>query len=730
MKGFMPHWKRPGILALYVLGLAALSLVSGPLVLQRAAGVFCPAPDSFETVRESFQASDAVLFDRKGRVIHELRVNPEIRRLGWVRLEEVSPLLIKAVIHSEDRRFYRHHGVDWMAAVHAGVQNFFSASSRRGASTLSMQVAGLIDKTLSHKKGERTFIQKIRQALSALILEQSWTKDRIMEAYLNLVAFKGEIQGIAAASQGYFGKQPQGLDETEALILAALIRAPNAAAAQLITRACRLRDQLSFTLPDEVIREAALKLFSGPYRIRPPLALAPHVARSLLKTRANVTSTLDAGVQMLVTESLKKHLAGLRDRNVRDGAALVLDNRTGEVLSWVGNTGKDSSAGHVDGVLALRQAGSTLKPFLYGLAIEQRLLTAASLLTDSPVNLPTLTGIYAPQNYDDAFKGLVSVRTCLSASLNIPAVRAILLTGSEAFAARLRDLGFSHLTFGEFYGASLALGAADVSLYELTNAYRTLANKGKWSLPSLLPPSGSGQDLPPPKQVMDERATFIISDILSDRGARSLTFGLENPLSTRFWTAVKTGTSKDMRDNWCIGYSDRFTVGVWVGNFSGEPMWNVSGISGAAPVWLETMSYLHQDALSAPPGPPSGVVKETITYAGDSEPRRGEWFISGTQTSRIEEDRMEEAKAKITYPPDGTLFALDPDIPEDRQMIFFTASPKSSAFKWVLDQRVIRQKTQPIGWKPAAGSHTLSLLNASGRVLDSVSFEVRGGKLK
>ncbi len=413
-------------------------------------------------------------------------------------------------------------------------------------------------------------------------------------------------------------------------------------------------------------------------------------------------------------------------QNVHDGAVLVLDNRTGETLAYVGNPGDLSSARYVDGVQALRQAGSALKPFLYELALERKLLTAASLLMDSPLSVSTATGIYAPHNYDGHYKGPVSVRTCLSASLNIPAVRAILLVGDEAFASRLQELSYSHLSFGEFYGASLALGSADVSLYELTNAYRTLAAKDVWSKPSLVLTRENAVGKP----VMDEKAVFIISDILSDRGARSLTFGLENPLSTRFWTAVKTGTSKDMRDNWCIGYSENYTVGVWVGNFDGEPMWDISGMTGASPVWLEIMNFLHQNISSSPPGPPEGIIKTKITYSDESEPERHEWFISGTETSRIIRDGPAEGTAKITYPPDGTVLACDPDIPEEFQMVFFSATPQHSKWKWVLNNNLIATQNSPVKWQPKAGVYTLGLMDSSDSILDSVSFEVRGDKPK
>ena len=306
---------------------------------------------------------------------------------------------------------------------------------------------------------------------------------------------------------------------------------------------------------------------------------------------------------------MRYQLSALKDKNVNDGAVLIVENKTGDVLAYVANGGLFSSAKYIDGVKAKRQAGSTLKPFLYEMAIEENLLTASSIVEDSPINVSTPAGLYVPQDYDNEFKGSVSVRTALSASLNIPAVRTLMLVGPDSFTSRLKQLGIKGLNDGDYYGLSLALGTADVSLYELVNAYRVLANNGRWGELRLSFDKKNVQ-----KQILKKEAVFIISDILSDRTARSITFGFENPLATRFWTAVKTGTSKDMRDNWCIGYSQKYTVGVWVGNFNGEPMWNVSGITGAAPIWLEVMNYLHRSTPSKSPQPSEGVISKKLHF--------------------------------------------------------------------------------------------------------------------
>ena len=221
---------------------------------------------------------------------------------------------------------------------------------------------------------------------------------------------------------------------------------------------------------------------------------------------------------------------------------------------------------------------------------------------------------------------------------------------------------------------------------------------------------------------MTPEAAYIISDILSNRESRTQTFSLESPLSTRFWTAVKTGTSKDMRDNWCVGYSDRYTVGVWAGNFSGEPMWNVSGITGAAPVWVEIMNWLHRSHTSSAPHPPPGVA---AGQAGGNS--RREWFIRGTEEAVL--PGAANPRFRITYPATGTIIALDPDIPSEDHKLFFEAEPKDDRLHWVLDGRSIGSAGTLLLWTPARGRHELVLVDAAGHTLDSVTFEVRGGSL-
>ena len=674
---------------------------------------------SFEDVRGRHVSSEAVLVDRNGVTLHELRIDQQVRRLPWTALAAVSPALLVAVIRAEDKRFYEHAGVDWRALGDAAVDTLLRGAPR-GASTLSMQVASMLEPTLKARGSRRTMTQKWDQIGAARELERHWSKRQILETYLNLSTFRGELEGVAAAAYGLFGKDPSGLDESESALLAALLRGPNAPPSTVARRACALAGAADCA-PLERLAQA--RLGRAP-QLEPRFALAPHVARQLLSADArHMQTTLDARLQVQATEAVVRQLSLLGGRNVHDGAAIVVDNASGDVLAYVGNSGAGASAPFVDGVLARRQAGSTLKPFLYGLAIEQRLLTAASLLDDSPANLVTPAGLYVPQNYDREFRGMASVRTSLAGSLNVPAVRTLMLVGTDRFAERLHDLGFDGVVeSGDYYGFSLALGSADVSLWQLANAFRSLANGGWWSKARLqVVPAAK------PLRAMDADASHVVSDILADRAARSVTFGLDSPLSTRFWTAVKTGTSKDMRDNWCIGFSRRYTVGVWVGNFDGSPMHDVSGVSGAAPAWLDIMNGLHRgDAKMAAPARPVDVIVQRVTFVPEVEAARDELFLRGTEVTEIVIKPPGGAGARIAYPGDGAILAVDPDIPDAVQRVRFIATGHVPSLVWRIDGETVGQ-AEADRWRPRLGRHELQLLDGAGVVLDQARFEVRGG---
>jgi penicillin-binding protein 1C len=685
------------------------------------------AVPSFDQVRAAHTPSDVPLLARDGRtVLATVRVDKAARRAAWVPVAEMSPALRHALLLSEDRRFWDHGGVDWQALAASAWSNAWNQRTR-GASTLTMQLAGLLDEDLSRPAGGRSVLTKLQQMARAQDLERHWSKAQILEAYLNQVPLRGELLGVPAASQQLFGKHASGLDTQEAAILAAMVRAPNANGAALHKRACELLKQqaqgcegLSLTLEQALAR-----------RPGPPLGeqVAPHLARLIANeahtanpaTAARGTtprafnSTLDAPLQRAASSALRRQLAELRGRNVEDGAVLVLDNASGEVLAYVGSAGAGSQAADVDFIQARRQPGSTLKPLLYALALQQRLITPASVLDDSPLQLQASGGafnggaLYQPQNYDHAYRGAVNVRTALASSLNVPAVRVAAMLSPDTVFEGFNRAGLRLTETAGFHGHALALGSADVTLLDLTNAYRMLAQQGllspvRWQAVN---EKRSGDT----RRVLPEPVAWQVADMLADPTARATTFGLDSPLVTRGFAAVKTGTSKDLRDNWCVGFTSRYTVGVWVGNASGEPMQAVSGVTGAAPVWREVVALLHAREPSRAPPPPAGLVAQG-----------GEWFLAGTEPGLLKPVSSPAAAAfpafGIQSPRDGTVLVLDPEIPARAQHLVF----EGAAGQWLLDGRVVGTGTR-VHWLPRPGRHVLERRSAEG--LDRVSFEVR-----
>jgi penicillin-binding protein 1C len=684
------------------------------LALGLWSGSSLATPWSFAAVKSEHQSSLRQVLDRHGQRVAQLRENAQVLQWDWLGLDEFSPALVEMVLRSEDQSFAQHVGVDFQAMVAALRQT--ARGQRRGASTITMQLVGLMESERLRKvNGQRSVPQKLTQIAAAIWLEQRWSKAEILEAYLNKVPLVGELQGMPAGARALFGKAAHGLSLDESAILAALLRAPNAAPAVVAQRSCAL------------LRSSACDLLEGQVRIALSQATradwglvnsARHYARYVLKQSPATPGTgplltsLDARLQNVARQSMQRHLRELASRQVEDGAAVVLDRLSGEVLAWLGSSGELSDAAQVDFVLAKRQAGSTLKPFLYAQAIAERRITAASLIDDQPINLSTAAGLYVPKNYEQHYLGPVPARLALGSSLNIPAVRvAVMLTPDQVFQT-LRGFGFKLRESGGYFGHSIALGSAEVSLLELVRAYREL---------SLLERRSAG---------VDGGSKFIVGDILADDNARSATFGLSSPLSTRGWAAVKTGTSKDMRDNWCIGFTDRFVIGVWVGNASGEPMHGVSGVSGAAPIWADLVNDLHRSVPSVAPSAPSGMVSTKVNFDTQAlRLTRAEWFLAGTELAHVSLDTASGAAAKILHPSSGTLLALDPDIPPTRQKLRLRASKGDSDSFWKVDGRALASSS-PDAWSPRPGRHQISLHDGQGHLLEQVWVEVRGAQEK
>ncbi len=692
--------------------LAALVLITAAHLATRP-----PAMPAFDEVRADWRPSEAWLYDRDGQLLDSERVNFERRRLAWVPLKEISPAVRTAVVQSEDRRFWSHGGVDWLAIASAARTRWTGGRSR-GASTLPMQLAAFIDPGLA-QPGKRDWRTKLRQMRAGQALAANWSHEQMLEAYFNLVPLRGEAQGVGAGAQSLFGKKPVELNRTDAALFAGLLPNPAAGAEALGRRACRIAQAKDCT----ATRAAAATLVSGEHAARFDPALAPHLAVRLLdKPGKRVTTTIDRRIQTAAIVALRRQLAGLGSDRVRDGAVVVLDNATGDVLAYVGGVGLKSTASQVDGANAPRQAGSTLKPHLYAQVIEHGWLTAASILDDSPVQLDTASGLYVPKNYDHSFKGPVSVRHALASSLNVPAVRALVIDDVQQFRDRLWALGYHGLVEdGEYYGFSLALGSAEVSLVEQANAFRTFANRGRYAPVHFI----RGEKAEDARQIVNPAAAFIVGDILADAAARTDAFGADSALRLPFWAAAKTGTSKGMRDNWCIGWSDRFTVAVWVGNLEGDSMRAVSGTSGAAPVWRDVMMALHAGNPGKPPVMPEGVEARQIALPGTREPPRREYFMAGTAQSEMAAAPQAARRARITSPVSGSVYALDPDIPIDRQRLAVIVSGSVTGYRLILDKKTLGDADTGQQILPRPGIHMLTLVDPGGRMIDRVRFTVR-----
>ncbi|MCP4404604.1 MAG: penicillin-binding protein 1C [bacterium] len=548
--------------------------------------------------------------DRHGTALREL-LSTEGGRTHWLNYEEIPETVKQVLLDVEDRRFFSHAGVDFLALGRALFQNIQAGEVLSGASTLTQQ---LVKNRFGYP---RTLWGKFQEMLSAWRLEATLSKKEILTQYLNRVTFSNQAFGIEAAARLYFGKPAQHLSLAESVFLVGLIQAPSRFNPYRHFERAQQRQQnlLERLHRQQRITEAEYRLaYKEEIRLIPKQAnfKAPHFCEMLLpklaergielKEITRVVTTLDFYLQEQVEEIVDKRLEELKNYHVTNAAVLVLDNAGGDVLTWLGSKDyfDESISGQVNGVPALRQPGSTLKPFTYQLALE-RAYTPATLLPDIQ-ELPRAAKSFLPENYDRKFHGPVRLREALACSYNIPAFRLLEEIGVENLYQRLHTLGFDSLQeTPSFYGPGLTLGNGEVSLLELTRAFSVLARGGKgqeerYVLEMLPSASLNRTDRPERRgQLLSSRSSYLLSHILTDRQAAVAAFGGNTPLELPFVTAVKTGTSKDYRDNWTVGFTQEYTVGVWVGNFDGSSMRKVSGISGAAPIYRDVMLALYRD---------------------------------------------------------------------------------------------------------------------------------------
>ena len=608
-----------------------------------AAWVAAPLP---ATLRDPGPVPSVTLEDRNGQVLRTTRT-AQGSRGGWIPLAELDPKIPQAFLAVEDHRFYTHRGVDVRGLARAVRDNLRARHAVAGGSTITMQLARLLRGT------PRTLPGKLSQVLWAWRLDAHLDKAAILEQYLNRVPLGQGTAGVAAAAALYFDADARQVSVGQAALLAALAHAPSRdnplvapdrAGARRAMALARMV-ALGYATREDAGRAAQEPLIAT---TRPGPFLAPHFTTRVLQWAEDSgavpvgewRTTLDLGLQTELEAETRHTVDVLKDRLVAHAAVVVLDNRRGDLLAWVGSPDFFAdTAGQVDMVVSPRQPGSALKPFLYGLAFD-RGLTAATVLPDLPKTYQTTLGPYRPKNYDRRFHGPVRAREALGSSYNVPAVELADRTGVVSLLRTLHGAGFATLAHGaEYYGLGLALGNGDVSLLELANGYRGIANGGLWR--PVRWRSDSQTVRPSDHNFMSQRAAALVLDILSDPVARIPSFGVETPLDFPFRAAAKTGTSRHFTDNWAVATTANFTVAVWVGNFNGRPMQGVGGITGAGPL-------LHRAVLLTarryPPGdlpePASaGLVSARVCrlsglLATPDCPGMDEWFLPGTEPTR------------------------------------------------------------------------------------------------
>lgn len=616
------------------------------------------------------QPPDARVEDRHGAFLGLVPGRDLYRCQPLPEGEPLSENLVRALLAAEDKRFFSHGGIDPAAIVRALWQRLVGGT-RSGASTLTMQLA-----KLGNGPAPRTWSSKIRESLQARRLEMQNGKEELLRAYLNAADFGNLCRGAEAASLFYFGKPARSLSLPEAALLAAVVKAPS-----------RLdplqRPEAALARRNGILSKLGAPT-DAPLGARAcPLNAPAHLADSPGRL------TLDAGLQADAAAIAREELQRLRRRNVSQAAVVVIDNRSGELLvSLPAACPESPRGGRLNGAAVPRSAGSALKPFVYLLAFQNG-AWPGTILADVPTLYRSPDGIQAPGNYDNRYLGPVTIRQALACSQNVPAMEALNRYGGvDSLLSLLRRLGFAVQGDKAEYGLGLAIGNAHVTLTELTRAYSILARNGaRLPLQTRLPLQPAQEE-----RLLNAVDCYRIADILSDPAARAAGFG--PALRFPFRCAVKTGTSSNFRDNWCIGFTGDYTVGVWVGNFDNTPMHRISGVSGAGPIFRRLMERLYRDGKPAAfPPEPDGIEHIVIdartgARAAESVPAscRAVELATAQDLLRLPPGNYDEngralldARYAEWYAHAGqeSLYALDPAAPGDRRPAILIPAPGS-----------------------------------------------------
>ncbi len=708
-----------------------------------ALSLFCAAPCVYTQARPAFSADNSVtVTDRNFLPLRNILSGKDGIMIP-VNLQDVNPWLILSVLAAEDKRFFEHGGVDLKASARALWQNINAGRVVSGASTITQQLVNAISPKERNLKG------KIKEAYSAAMLEREMSKEEILQAYLNTVNFGGNIYGVGAAALVYFDTNAASLSLSQSAFLAGLIKSPTRynPLKNLPEAVKRRGEVLKRMLENGFINEELYKLAleeNITISKQDKKFTAPHyglfVADKAGGKFAFIQSTIDGKIQGYIEGILPGYIKALSANNVTNAAAVVVDNKTGEVLAMAGSADyfDEKNSGQVNGALSLRQPGSALKPFVYGAAFEEGFLPSDKVEDSDKF----FQGSFRPKNYDEDYHGTPTMREALACSYNIPAVQVAGEVGAFKVLEVLKRAGFSDLDkSADFYGLGIALGNGEVNLLELANAYRALANNGVWR-PMIYALNPQIKQEGRAVRVFSGETAFMITDILSDNNARAAGFGLNSPLNLPFDFAAKTGTSKDYKDNWAAGYGRRFTVAVWVGNFDASPMRRISGITGAAPILRDIALFLEENY-------PSAKVKDDTSFdmpaslaRVDICPTSG-MLISKECSSSVREVfpikklpkehcallKTEHQSQKISalgaqegilFPMQGDVFMQSPSLDLAAQQIKFRSSQEGI---WYLNgQKLPCARGRECFWPIKSGKYKLALDSDEKRY--EVNFEV------
>lgn len=709
-------WKKLAGIVVGTLGFLGLALLLATALSMPEAPVL-PTAGSGKIATQTF-------LDRRGQRLNAT-VQNQWNQTDQISFHDVPEFLVKAFITAEDKRFFSHNGVDWLARLDALRQNIFACRAVRGASTITEQVVRIT------QPRPRTLWSRWLEGFCAMRLERAHTKLEILEFYLNQVPYGGNRRGIVQAAEYYFDRTVSTLSPKEILALAVLVRSPKWLDPRNHSRNLeRAIQRLASRLPSDAIPllDRYLKQKIG---VRHPSldvnprhfvayvqdqmtadgsGAAPDETHQLIHT--SLSKDLQSGCQKL----LNRHLTRLAHRNVRNGALLVVDHRTGEILAWVVGNADDEhvSSSRIDAVLVHRQPGSALKPFIFALALEKG-WTAATLINDAPLEEGVGYGMHEYHNYSRNFYGPISLREALGNSLNIPALKALQYVGSENFLSFLNSVGITSLSeHPNHYGDGIALGNGEVSLLEMVQAYTVLARGGLYKPLSW---HAGREERSGSVRVLSAETASLVSDILSDPTAREKEFGLGSILNLPYQTAVKTGTSSGYHDAWAFGYNDAYVVGVWLGNLDYAEMNEVNGSTGPAFVLRAVFQELNRNRDPGPLFLSPKLVKKRIcgnNESGLSTPIdcRDEWFAPGTgpETATLEEPA---APVRFRKPSPGLLLAKDPRIPDESEFFEFSLScPQEIADKirnvtWIVNGKSIGCTQKPeFLWPVTRGAYT------------------------